>query len=186
MVLTHVTQIEKNLIPGNGKQWQCASGATERRLIDSGFNSTEITDIELFSISPPSLQKRIIPYESDLKPNSKEKTCPPKGGAEEQKACNEITAVDGFYEGEDDGSWGVVTKRSVAIDDGFSGNSSKNPAYQSGLFNRDLEKRAGKTLTVCTGAASYPVNWLDWSSLDRGNMFIYDSDDWSDCSNSKS
>ncbi|TDZ15172.1 Endochitinase [Colletotrichum orbiculare MAFF 240422] len=176
-------QIEKNLIPGNGKEWQCASGATERRMIDSGFNATEITAMEPFSLSPPSLQKRIIPYESDTKPNSKEKTCPPKGGAEEQKACNEITAVDGFYEGEDDGSWGAVAKRSVAIDDDFTANSSANPAHPSGLFDRDLEKRAGKTLSVCAGTALYNVNWLDWSSLNRGNMFIYDSDDWSDCSN---
>ncbi|KXH33675.1 glycosyl hydrolase family 18 [Colletotrichum nymphaeae SA-01] len=176
-------QIEKNLIPGNGKEWQCASGATERRLIDSGLNSTEITDIETFIVSPPSLQKRIIPYESDLKPNSKEKTCPPKGGAEKQKACNEITAVDGFYEGEDDSSWGAITKRSVTADNDFTSNSSMNPAYQSGLFDRDLEKRAGKTLAVCVGTALYNVNWLEWSSLDRGEMFIYDSDNWSDCSN---
>ncbi|KAK2015704.1 hypothetical protein LZ32DRAFT_689406 [Colletotrichum eremochloae] len=169
-------ELEKNLIPGDGNEWKCPS-TSSRRAIDAGSNSSVVAPPAL---SEPYLRKRLVPYESDVRPNSKQKTCPAKGGAKSPAKCEEIPGFDAFYEGIEN-SWGGsgLARRSIEADEA-GGNLTSESSH---LLERELEKRAGKDLDICKGVSKYNVKWLPWASLDRGSMFIFDNADWTDCTN---
>ncbi|GJC88491.1 hypothetical protein ColLi_11329 [Colletotrichum liriopes] len=124
------------------------------------------------------LRKRLAPYESDVRPNSKQKAFPAKGGAKDPVKCEEISGFNVLYKGIED-SWGCsgLARRSIDAENGG------NLTSDSHLFEGELVKRGAKDLSICKDVRKYNVRWLPWSSLDRGSMFIFDNADWSDCTN---